>query len=115
MAKKWNEDFIRKNNLEVQQATIERQGQSIAQYNLSCRRLEHIIADKDQLVRELKSKITDLNTESIADQLDAKKKKKKKKTSLSKKQQKQMMKLLQKAQILKDTSSEEESSSSDSE
>ncbi len=115
MAKKWNEEFIRKNNLEVQQATIERQGQSIAQYNLSCRRLEHIIADKDQAIRELKSKITDLKTESISDQLDAKNKKKKKKTSLSKKQQKQMMKLLQKAQILNDTSSEEESSSSDSE
>ena len=111
MAKKWNEDFIRKNNLEVHQATIERQGQCIAKYNLSCRRLEHIIADKEQLIRELKSKINDLKTESIADQLDAKKKKKKK-TSLSKKQQKQMMKLLQN---MKDTSSEEESSSSDSE
>ena len=112
MAKKWNEEYVKKNNLEVHQATIERQGQCIAKYNLSCRRLEHIIADKEQLIRELKSKITDLNTENIHSQLDAKKKKKK--TSLSKKQQKQMMKLLQKAQIMKDTSSEEEESSSES-
>jgi len=110
MAKKWNEEYVRKNNLEVHQATIERQGQCISKYNLSCRRLEHIIADKDQAIRELKSKITDLKTESIAEQLDAKKKKKKKKTSLSKKQQKQMMKLIQQ---LKESSSEEESSSSE--
>ena len=114
MAKKWNEEYVKKNNLEVHQATIERQGQCIAKYNLSCRRLEHIIADKEQLIRELKTTITDLKTESIQSQLESKKKKKKK-TSLSKKQQKQMMKLLQKAQIMKDTSSEEESSSSDSE
>jgi len=110
MAEKWNQEYIRKNNLEVHQATIERQGQQIAKYNLSCRRLEHIIADKDQLIRELKSTITDLKTESISDQLDAKKKKKKKKKSLS---TKQLMKLIQKAQKMKESSSEEESSSSE--
>tara|TARA_R110001592_G_scaffold314572_2_gene590259 strand:- start:741 stop:1424 length:684 start_codon:yes stop_codon:yes gene_type:complete len=109
MAKKWNEDHIKKNNLEIHQATIERQGEHIAKYNVSCRRLERKIADKDEFIKELKSTITDLKTASIHLELESKKKKKKK-TSLSKKQQKQMMKLLQQ---MKDTSSEEESSSDD--
>ena len=107
MAEKWNQEYIKKNNLEVHQTTIDRQGQCIAKYNLSCRRLEHIIADKEQLIRELKTTITDLKTESIQSQLESKKKKKKK-TSLSKKQQKQMLKLFQQ---IKESSSEEESSS----
>jgi len=106
MAKKWNEEYIKKNNLEVHQTTIDRQGQCIAKYNLSCRRLEHIIADKEQLIRELKTTITDLKTESISEQLDAKKKRNKKKKKLS---NKQIIKLIKKAQ--NDSSSEEESSS----
>ena len=105
MADKRNLEYIEKNNLERFQATIDRQGECIAKYNLSCRRLEKRIADKDQLIRELKSKINDLKTESIADQLDAKKKKKKKK----KLSNKQIIKLIKKAQ--NDSSSEEESSS----
>ena len=108
MAEKRNQDYIKKNNLEIHQATIERQGEHIAKYNISCRRLERKIADKDEFIKELKSTITDLKTASIYLELESKKKKKKK-TSLSKKQQKQMMKLFQQ---MKD-SSEEESSSSD--
>ena len=107
MALKHNQDYIKLNNLETYQGTIYRQGDALSKYNISCRRLEQQITEKDEFIKELKSKITDLKTENIQSELDSKKKKKKK-TSLSKKQQKQMMKLLQQ---MKDSSSEEESSS----
>ena len=107
MAEKRNQEYIQKNNLELYQATIERQSDTLSKYNLSCRRLEKKLLDQDESIKELKSKITDLKTENIQAELESKKKKKKK-TSLSKKQQKQMMKLFQQ---MKDTSSEEESSS----
>ena len=111
MSEKWNQEYIKENNLQMYQATIERQGENIAKYNLSCRRLEQRIVERDQLITELKSKITELKTETIHSVLEAKeRKRKKKKKSLS---SKQIMKLIQKAQKMEDTSSEEEPSSSD--
>ncbi len=107
MAEKRNQDYIEKNNLQTYRVQIERQSDIINNYNISCRRLETKLRDKDILIEELKQKITDLKTEHIHDELTAnKKKKKKKKTSLS---NKQIMKMIIKAQNL--SSSEEESSS----
>ena len=107
MAEKHHENFIKKNNLEIYRSQIERLSDNLNKYNLSCRRLEHTILEKDQFIKELKTKITDLKTESIADQLEAKKRKKKKsKKSLS---NKQIIKMIKKAQ--NPSSSEEESSS----
>ena len=113
MADKMNQEYIKKNNLEIHQATIDRQSDCIAKYNLSCRRLEKRMADKDELIRELKSKITDLKTEYIHSELESKKKKKKnkKKKELSKKQ---IMKMLEKAIENQCSSSSEEESDSDS-
>ena len=114
MADKLHEEYVKKNNLETYQAQIERLSDNLTKYNHSCRRLEQQIKEKDELIAELKSKINDLKTENIHQQLLEKKekKKKKKKPSLTKKQQKQMLKLLQQ---MNDSSSEEESSSSDEE
>tara|TARA_R100000353_G_scaffold89888_1_gene66465 strand:+ start:3496 stop:4182 length:687 start_codon:yes stop_codon:yes gene_type:complete len=111
LAKKWNQEYIENNNLETYQSQIERLSDNLSKYNMSCRRLEQKIRDKDDLISELKTKINDLKTEHIHTEL-ASKKKKKKKTS-SKKDKKKLLKLL--AQQLNDSSSEEESSSSDDE
>ncbi len=112
MAKKWNNDYIQKNNLQTYRDQIERQSDVINNYNISCRRLEKKLHDKDVLILELNEIITDFKTAHIHDELIAnkKKKKKKKKTSLS---NKQIMKMIIKAQNA--SSSEEEESSSDDE
>ena len=109
-AEKLNQQYIQENNMETYQAQIERQSNTLHNYNLSCRRLEQQIKDKDELNSELKSKINELKTENIHQQLLEKKekKKKKKKPSLTKKQQKQMLKLLK---HMNDSSSEESSDS----
>jgi len=109
MAKKWNNEYIEKNNLERYQEQIERQSYNLSQYNITCRRLEKKISEKDDLIEELKNKITDFKTAHIHDELASKnKKKKKKKKQLS---NKQIMKMIIKAQNA--SSSEEESSSDD--
>jgi len=110
MAKKWNDEYIQKNNLQIYRDQIERQSDVINNYNVSCRRLEKKLHNKDILIQELNEIITDFKTAHIHDELIAnkKKKKKKKKTSLS---NKQIMKMIIKAQNA--SSSEEESSSSD--
>ncbi len=110
-AKQLNQEYIEKNNLERYKAQIERLSENLSKYNMSCRRLEHKIKDKDDHISELRIKINDLKTENIHTEL-ASNKKKKKKTS-SKKDKKKLLKLL--AQQLNDSSSEEESSSSDEE
>ena len=107
MANKRNLEYIKKNNLEIYQSQIERLSDNLSKYNLSCRRLEQTISEKDEFIKELKNKISDLKTENISDQLEAKKRKKKKsKKSLS---NKQIIKMIKKAQ--NPSSSEEESSS----
>jgi|DEB0MinimDraft_6_1074348.scaffolds.fasta_scaffold23425_1 hypothetical protein len=113
MAKKWNDEYIQKNNLQTYRDQIDRQSYNLSQYNITCRRLEKKISEKDDLIIELKSKITELKTAHIHDELDSKKKNKKKKKTSSKKDKKKLLKLL--AQQLNDSSSEEESSSSDEE
>ena len=109
LAKQWNQEYIEKNNLETYQGQIERLSDNLSKYNVSCRRLEQKIKDKDDLISELKSKINDLKTEHIHTELASKKKKKKKKNKeLSKKQ---MIKMFQKVIENQCSSSEEESSS----
>jgi len=109
MAEKHHENYIKKNNLEIYQSQIERLSDNLSKYNLGCRRLEQTILEKDEFIKELKTKICDLKTENITDQLDAKKKKKKKK----KLSNKQIIKLIKKAQN-ESSSEEEESSGSES-
>ncbi len=109
MAEKRNQDYIKENNLQIYRDQIERQSDIINNYNVSCRRLEKKLHDKDVLIQELNEIITNYKTAHIHDELIAnKKKKKKKKTSLS---NKQIMKMIIKAQNA--SSSEEETSSSD--